>query len=41
MQTGTLGRIRAALESEGVVFVDADDGIGPGVRLKLKQKRKT
>jgi hypothetical protein len=40
MQTGTLTRVRDALEGEIVVFVDADDAIGPGVRLKLKQKRK-
>jgi len=40
MQTGTLTRIREALEADGVMFVDADDAIGPGVRLKLKQKRK-
>jgi transcriptional regulator with XRE-family HTH domain len=40
MQTGTLARVRDALEGEGVVFIDADDAIGPGVRLKLKQKRK-
>jgi len=40
MQTGTLTRIREALEADGVMFVDADDAIGHGVRLKLKQKRK-
>lgn len=40
MQTGTLTRIRDALEADGVLFIDADDAIGPGVRLKLKQKRK-
>jgi predicted transcriptional regulator len=40
MQTGTLARIRDALEGEGVVFLAADDTIGVGVRLKLKQRRK-
>jgi len=40
MQTGTLTRIRNALEGKGVVFIDADDAIGPGVRLKLKQRSK-
>ena len=40
MQTGTLSRVREALEDEGVVFVEADDATGPGVRLRLKQKRK-
>jgi predicted transcriptional regulator len=40
MQTGTLARLRAALESEGISFIEADDAHGPGVRLKLKQKRK-
>ena len=40
MQTGTLARLRTALEAEGVIFIEADDAIGPGVRLKLKPKRK-
>ncbi|KRB42054.1 helix-turn-helix domain-containing protein [Phenylobacterium sp. Root700] len=34
MQTGTLDRIQAALEAEGVVFISADAQGGPGVRLK-------
>lgn len=34
MQTGTLDRIQAALEAEGVMFLAADAGGGPGVRLK-------
>jgi predicted transcriptional regulator len=40
MQTGTLTRVREALESEGVAFVEADDVMGAGVRLRLKQRRK-
>lgn len=40
MQTGTLTRVREALEGEGIVFVEADDALGPGVRIRLKQKRK-
>ena len=34
MQTGTLDRIQAALESEGVIFISADANGGPGVRLR-------
>ena len=34
MQTGTLDRIQAALEADGVVFISADAQAGPGVRLK-------
>ena len=34
MQTGTLDRIQAALEGEGVVFIPADAQGGAGVRLK-------
>jgi transcriptional regulator with XRE-family HTH domain len=33
MQTGTIDRIQAALESEGVIFISADASGGPGVRL--------
>ena len=33
MQTGTLDRLQAALEADGVVFVSADASGGPGVRL--------
>lgn len=33
MQTGTLDRIQAALEADGVVFLSADASGGPGVRL--------
>lgn len=40
MQTGTLTRVRDALDAKGVVFIDADDALGPGVRLKLNRKRK-
>jgi transcriptional regulator with XRE-family HTH domain len=34
MQTGTLDRIQAALEADGVAFISADASGGPGVRLK-------
>ena len=34
MQTGTLDRIQAALESEGIIFINADAAGGPGVRLR-------
>ena len=34
MQTGTLDRIQAALEGEGVMFIPADAQGGAGVRLK-------
>lgn len=34
MQTTTLGRLQAALESAGIVFIPADAQGGPGVRLK-------
>lgn len=33
MQTGTIDRIQAALESEGVIFISADASGGQGVRL--------
>jgi hypothetical protein len=39
MQTGTLSRIQKALEAEGIVFIEGDDTLGPGVRIKLKKKR--
>jgi transcriptional regulator with XRE-family HTH domain len=34
MQTGTLSKIRETLENAGVVFLEADERYGPGVRLK-------
>jgi len=34
MQTGTLSKIRETLEHAGIVFLEADDRYGPGVRLK-------
>jgi transcriptional regulator with XRE-family HTH domain len=34
MQTGTLEKLQGALEAAGVIFVGADGGGGPGVRLK-------
>jgi transcriptional regulator with XRE-family HTH domain len=30
----TMARIERALESKGIVFIDQDDKLGPGVRLK-------
>lgn len=37
MQTGTLARIRTALEAEGIVFIEADDKFGAGVRLRARR----
>ena len=34
MQTGTLSKIRETLENSGIVFLEADDRYGPGVRLR-------
>ena len=34
MTVKTLEQIQLALESEGIIFVRADDSGGPGVRLK-------
>jgi len=34
MQTGTLERVQKALEKSGIIFIGADSGGGPGVRLK-------
>ncbi len=33
-KSSTLDRIVRALEAEGVVFVDDNGGLGPGVRLR-------
>jgi transcriptional regulator with XRE-family HTH domain len=33
MQTGTLDRLQAALEADGVIFLSANADGGPGVRL--------
>ena len=30
----TMARIQRALESKGIIFIDQDDKLGPGVRLK-------
>ncbi len=38
MQTGTLAKIRETLEQAGIVFLEADDRHGPGVRLKTNPK---
>lgn len=37
MQTGTLLRIQKALEKEGIVFIEADEKYGPGVRIRSKR----
>ena len=37
MQSGTLTRLQKALEKEGVVFLEADEKYGPGVRLRSKR----
>lgn len=37
MQTGTLSKIRETLENAGVVFLEADDRFGPGVRLRNRR----
>lgn len=37
MQTGTLARIQKSLEKEGVVFLEADEKLGPGIRMRLKR----
>ena len=37
MQTGTLARIQKSLEKEGIVFLEADDRLGPGVRMRSKR----
>jgi predicted transcriptional regulator len=37
MLTGTLARLQKALEKEGVVFLEADEKYGPGVRLRSKR----
>jgi len=36
MQTGTLSKIRETLENAGILFVEADERYGPGVRLRNK-----
>jgi transcriptional regulator with XRE-family HTH domain len=35
----TMMRLRTAVERAGVVFVDADETLGPGVRLKSNAPR--
>ncbi|KAB2911452.1 MAG: helix-turn-helix transcriptional regulator [Hyphomicrobiaceae bacterium] len=37
VSTESLGKIRAALEREGVAFIDADAKGGPGVRLSARR----
>jgi transcriptional regulator with XRE-family HTH domain len=36
---GTVQKWRIALEAAGVRFIDADDVVGPGVRLRGAKKR--
>jgi len=36
---GTAGKIRMALESAGIEFIDENGG-GPGVRLRKRQQKK-
>ena len=38
MTVKTLEQIQLALESEGIIFIRADDSGGPGVRLKKERK---
>jgi len=35
----TLSKIKTTLENAGVVFIDADENGGPGVRLKINSDR--
>jgi hypothetical protein len=35
---GTVQKWRRALEAVGVMFIDADDEGGPGVRLRTKRR---
>ncbi|MFT3723894.1 MAG: helix-turn-helix transcriptional regulator [Hyphomonadaceae bacterium] len=37
MHVDTLQRIQKTLEREGVVFIDADEKLGPGVRMRGKR----
>lgn len=39
-KVSTMEAIQSALESSGVVFVEAGDGLGPGVRLRKPPKRR-
>ena len=36
----TVAAMKTALEKAGVVFVDAGDGLGPGVRLRKNLRHK-
>jgi len=38
MTVKTLEQIQLALESEGIIFIRADNSGGPGVRLKKERK---
>jgi hypothetical protein len=33
--------VRRALEAAGVIFIDEDDGAGPGVRLRKRHGKST
>jgi transcriptional regulator with XRE-family HTH domain len=37
MHTGTLAKLQKVLEKEGVIFIEADEKFGPGVRLRAKR----
>ena len=37
MQTGTLARVQEALEAKGVTFIEADEKLGVGVRMRTKR----
>jgi predicted transcriptional regulator len=36
--TGTAWRLQEALEKAGIIFIDADDRAGPGVRLTAPRR---
>lgn len=37
MHAETLQRVQKALEKEGIAFIDPDDKMGPGVRMRSKR----
>ena len=39
LRPSTLAAIRASLEAAGVVFIEADEELGPGVRLRDREAR--
>jgi len=40
MLSNTLEKLEAVLRGEGVVFIEADDECGPGIRLRHHQSDK-